>query len=118
MEGRCLGNQCRETGESVLRLSLDVCLSPSDVLRGEAVLPLSFQSFLCHHSLFRIKRPWIAIYAQVGIWNFLALILTNNVLPGFAFITVYGTAIIECVRANTFDGVIFIVLLLHYCVEK
>ena len=70
-------------------------------------------SLLTFCGTFRIQLSWIAICAEVNVWNFLAMIITNDVLPGVAFLTVDRIAVIVTVGTNAFDGVIFGVIL-HY----
>ena len=48
----------------------------------------------------------MTVCAEMLIWHFLAVIVAFNVLPGITLGAIDGVAVIVCVDANTFDGVI------------
>ena len=50
--------------------------------------------------------PRVAICAEVNVGDSLALVVANDMLPGFASLAVDCTAIIIFIRADAFDGVI------------
>ena len=73
-------------------------------VEGLSVSSLSFRRFLC------VKIPGEAVCAKMLFWHLLAMVVALNVLPGIAFWTVDGIAIIIFIDAYTFDGVFLLIL--------
>src|SRR5882757_6211478 len=65
---------------------------------------LSFCGFLC------VKISRKTVCAEMLFWYLFAMVVALDVLPGIAFRTIDGIAIIICVDTDAFDGVFLLLL--------
>jgi hypothetical protein len=72
--------------------------------------PLTFGRFLC------VKIAGEAICTKMFFWHPFSVVVAFDMLPGIAFWTVDGIAIIICIDTYAFDGVFL--LILKICVRK